>query len=154
MTRKIVAFALAVLMIVTACGISLAEDVPTIRVYMFNGEMPDSKLVQEAVSKVVYDKIGCNVELVWAGANGYFGGLSLALASNEQMDVVFDHSGSGWYDRSKDGAYADLTELLELTPTLKNSLADYIWAASTVNGKITLVSTYKDMSIEYERAGL
>ena len=149
MTRKIVAFALAALMIVTACGISLAEDVPTIRVYMFNGEMPDSKLVQEAVSKVVYDKIGCNVELVWAGANGYFGGLSLALASNEQMDVVFDHSGSGWYDRSKDGAYADLTELLELTPTLKNSLADYIWAASTVNGKITLVSTYKDMSIEY-----
>lgn len=148
MSKKLIALVIAALMILTAIP-SLAEaDAPTLKVYMFNGEMTDSALVQEAISKVVFEKIGCKIEFVWAGSDGYFSGLAMALASDEQMDVVFDHAGSGWYDRAKMGAYADMTELLELTPTLKASLPEYIWDAAKCYGKIVMVPTYKDLAME------
>lgn len=147
--RKLIACLLAAVLLagVLPC-MGLAEEAPTLKVYLYDAEKTDSAMVEEALSKLVYEKIGCNVDIVWRGANGYFQSMALALASNEQMDVVFEHSGSGWYDRAKQGAYMDLTALLELTPTLKNSLSDYVWTAALVDGKIALVPTYKDLCIE------
>lgn len=149
MTKRFLAALVAALMLLCALPALAAEEAPTITVYLYDPEKPDSGKVEEALSQKVYEKIGCYIDVVWRGADTYFQSMALALASNEPMDVVFDHSGSGWYDRAKQGAYMDLTELLELTPTLKASLPDYVWTASTVDGKINLVSTYKDMCIEY-----
>lgn len=147
--RKLIACLLAVVLLAGVLpGAGLAEETPTLKVYLFDPEKTDSALVEETLSKLVCEKIGCNIDIVWRGANGYFQSMALALASNEQMDVVFDHSGSGWYDRAKQGAYMDLTALLELTPTLKSSLPDYVWTAALVDGKIALVPTYKDLCIE------
>lgn len=76
---------------------------------------------------------------------------SLALATKEKVDILFDSSGFALFDRAAQGAYYDFSELLkqEKFKPLYEHLPEYFWDSVSINGGIYAVPTYKDFSQQY-----
>lgn len=118
------------------------EDI-TLRIFISNAELPDSQLINEELSKITQEKLGFDVEIVY----GYDANkITLALASNEQMDLGFDDS-SNFVARVRQGVYTDITDLLQTqTPELYNTIPEVLWKGSSVDGRNYAVPTYKEVA--------
>jgi len=137
--KKILIWTLVLAMLFAEAA--LAEDI-TLRIFLNDKPTPDDKMVSDALSQYVYDKLGFGVELV--KTDGYGSQLPLLLASDEPMDAVFDAGWRDYYNRVRTGAYAELSELLELTPTLVETIPDVFWDGAKVDGGIYGITTYKE----------
>ena len=139
--------ALAVVLSMGLIGTAQADDAITLRIFLQDKPTPDDQMVSEELSKYVYEKLGVNIELV--KTDGYTSQLPLLLASDEQMDACFDAGWLDYYNRVRSGAYAELTELLELTPTLVETIPDVFWEGAKVDGGIYAVTTYKETATSW-----
>ena len=117
--KKILSLVLALAMVLSMGLIGAAQadnaDV-TLRIFLLEAPSPDTQMVSDELTKYVFDKLGFNIELV--RTDSYGSQLPLLLASDEQMDACFDAGWMDYYNRVRTGAYAELTELLKLTPKL------------------------------------
>ena len=142
--KKLLSLVLALAMVLSMglIGTAQADDAITLRIFLLDKPTPDDQMVSEELSKYVYEKLGVNIELV--KTDGYTSQLPLLLASDEQMDACFDAGWLDYYNRVRSGAYAELSELLELTPTLVETIPDVFWEGAKVDGGIYAVTTYKE----------
>lgn len=94
--------------------------------------------------------LNVEIELKCDGTD-YVQQTSLALATQEHIDILFDSSGFALFDRARQGAYYDISELLkkEKFQALYNHLPEFFWDSVTVDGGIYAVPTYKDYSQQY-----
>ena len=148
--KKILSLVLALAMVLSMGLIGAAQadnaDV-TLRIFLLEAPSPDTQMVSDELTKYVFDKLGFNIELV--RTDSYGSQLPLLLASDEQMDACFDAGWMDYYNRVRTGAYAELTELLKLTPKLVETIPDVFWEGAKVDGGIYGVSTYKETATNW-----
>ncbi len=143
--KKILSLVLALAMVLSMglIGAAQADDSDiTLRIFLLDKPTPDDQMVTDKLTKYVFDKLGFNIELV--KTDGYGSQLPLLLASDEQMDACFDAGWMDYYNRVRTGAYAELSELLKLTPKLVETIPDVFWEGAKVDGGIYGVTTYKE----------
>ncbi|MBQ7838879.1 MAG: ABC transporter substrate-binding protein [Lachnospiraceae bacterium] len=113
----------------------------------------DDAVVAEAVNNLDAVK-DLNVTVKFKTLNegdNFFNEVDLALVSGEKIDIIMGDSGASHFPvASADGAYADLTELLQTKyTTLYNTLREDHWKAATVNGAIYGVPCYKEGCLKW-----
>jgi len=132
-------------MVFATGGSQSASSKPTLT-WWFIGSQPNN--LPDAL-KVMGDymepKIGARLDIKvasWADAGQRF---QTIVNSGEYFDLM--HIDLTNYNRFVSlGAYADLTDLLNSTPALKNFIPAGLWDGVRINGKIYAVPTYKDSS--------
>jgi len=141
--KKTISLLMALLLLLSLTWTASAEDVPTLEVVLWEPPVPDADLVSDALSALTMEKIGCKVHLNFVQEQNQW---PLLLASNDQIDVIFESAGLGYYDQAADGAFLNLKDLLpEVTPALYSTLTETHLIAATVNGGVFCVPSYKDM---------
>lgn len=147
--KKILSLVLALCLL---CGMicAVAEgEVPTVTWYAVGSGMPANyEAWQAAVNAYIEPIIGCHLDYQCIGWGDWGDRRSVIINSGENFDIMF---GAGAGDQARDvnkGAFQPIDELLEEygQGLLELIPADY-FKATSVNGKIYGVPTYKDSSI-------
>jgi len=119
-----------------------------LKVFFQDNKAPDDDMVSEAVSKLVRERVGMDVEFVMFDAGSYSTKLPMMIATNEPMDICWTNL-DNFAERVSKGAYADLTELLKTTPELYNLFEKDFWKGVSVKGKIYAIPTQKEMAEQW-----
>jgi putative aldouronate transport system substrate-binding protein len=97
------------------------------------------------MNKYSIEKIGVGVEFVYLDWGIWGERVTAMINSGEAFDIMFTNSDK-YSSAVSLGAFADLTELLEQTPDLKNFIPELVWDGVKIDSKIYSVPTYKDSS--------
>lgn len=147
--KKLLALVLALVLALGVCGMTATaeeQDVITLRLFPRDPQRPDDQLVSEELSKLTMEKIGVNVELVKLGEVSEFAQkIPLLIASDEQMDLVFDAAWVDYPNRARSGAYLDITDMLADYPDLYNTVNAALWEGSKIDGRNYCVPTNKEV---------
>jgi putative aldouronate transport system substrate-binding protein len=102
------------------------------------GPMNDVELVQDAMSEITQDKIGCTVKLVPMDSSAFNERLKLDLAAGENIDLMYTCNwANDFYANVRNGVLVALDDLLpEYAPGLWASIKPEVWDAARVNGKL------------------
>ncbi|MBQ8814775.1 MAG: DUF3502 domain-containing protein [Lachnospiraceae bacterium] len=109
----------------------------------------DDKIVEKAFNELEELKeLNVTVEFKTTPAGDKFDQkLDLALAAKEDVDIVLGDFGANAYARMRNGAYADISELLDTKYTsLRDTLLPDHWTNVTIDGGIYGVPSYKESS--------
>ncbi len=112
MKKKLIALMVAVMMLASFAGTGFAAETPTRMVMMFmtfTGAPVDTLLVQDAMNKILVDKLGIEIELQITDIASYRQNLTLALSGGEQVDIA-GTVGAGFPQLAAQGYFMDLEE--------------------------------------------
>ncbi len=145
--KKLLAMVLALVLALSLCSFTVTaeEEVVTLRLFPNDAQKPDDALVSEELSKVTMEKVGVKVELVKQPQGEFATKIPLLIASDEQMDLVFDAAWIDYANRARTGAYADLTDALADYPELVAAVNPALWEGSKINGRNYCVPTNKEV---------
>ncbi len=110
-------------------------EVPTIKVQMTCLTVPkDLKMVEEKISEITREKIGCNVEIIALEVANQTDKLNLLLsAGDDSIDIFFKGSLS---ETVANGQALDITEYIEqYKDEMIAALGDYVYECGYVDGK-------------------
>lgn len=122
-------------------------EVVTLKWYQVGGGQPgnyDAWLAQ--INPYLEEKIGVNLDVQVVGWGDWGDRRSVIVSTNEPYDIMFTNMDTYAADVAL-GAFADLTDLLENYPDLKNVLPAEYWDAVRIDGRIYGVPAYKDSSM-------
>lgn len=154
MKKRLIATTLLATMVVSALagcskseGTSGKSDVPTLKWVTVGSKMPDNYASwQQKVNEYISPKIGANLDIEVISWGDWDARRNTIVTANEPFDIIFGNQATFPKD-VKLGALADITEYIKEDSPLKELIpADY-WRATTVNGKIYGIPTYKDSSL-------
>lgn len=120
----------------------------------FNLAAPDTNQVakiEQAINDYIGDKINVQIKLTDIGSAEYKDKANLALSNNE-INLLWTAS---WLETIntdsliKQNAVYDLTDLLKGS-TLYGSIPQWVWDASSYNGKNQFISCYKESAEGYD----
>lgn len=140
--KRVVAILLSVLMLaglLAGCNSDsksdAGEDYPTIRIQMTCLNVPkDVALVEEKVSEITREKIGCNVEFIMMEVANQSQQLSLLLSGGDDSIDIFFKSGLSTIVSS--GQALDLTELIKpYEKDFAEALGQHVFDCGYLNGK-------------------
>lgn len=147
--KRLLSLFLVALICLTGVPVLAQEEPVTLRVFFIALEGSDVNMVSEKLSEYTMDKLGMKVELVGIPWADYSTKMPLRIASDEEMDIGFDASWLDFVGRSRNGAYLDITQMLEKTPALVEELDDIMWEHAKVDGAIYGVPTKKEYATQY-----
>lgn len=124
------------------------QELVTLRIFFADKQGTDDDAVAEYVSNLPQVKaLGVKVEFVKTagGTTEYNEKLPLWLASDEQMDIVYDAS-TNLANRISQGAYLDLSGYLAEDSDFYGAIHKSLWKGMMYNGGIYAVPTYKEIA--------
>ena len=126
----------------------------TLRIVKYESPRPDDALVSEYISELPQVKeLNVTIEIVHTDAS-YYEQLPLMLASDEQIDIVFDaRSGGLFLNNVAKSAYYDISEFVEEDAEFKEYIGKTLWDVVTVEGGIYGVPTLKDTAVQFALFG-
>lgn len=101
--------------------------------------------VIKAMNEYSIGKIGVGVEVSYLDWGVWADKVTAMINSGEYWDIMFTN-GDKYTSGIALGAFADLTDMLDQVPALKDSIPDKVWEGVKVNNKVYSVPTYKDSS--------
>jgi ABC-type sugar transport system, periplasmic component len=109
--------------------------------YLGGGGQPaDTQLVEEAMDKILLEKINATIKLNFIPWGNYLEKMNVLSASGDKFDLCFAASWQGFASMASKGAYADMTDLLaKYAPDLTNVISQSLFSAAKVKGKILAV---------------
>lgn len=112
----------------------------TLKIHTLVNPQSDEATVFEALNKLTKEKLNTTVNYVFHGGT-YGDKIQVIIASGEEYDICFTSSWSNIYNINvAKGAFVDITEMLPtVAPKLQQTLPEYIWKATKINGKIYAV---------------
>ncbi len=124
-----------------------SDDIPTIKWIQVGNGMPENyDAWQEHINEYLVEKIGVKVDVEVLSWGDYGTRRSVIINTNEDYDIIF----SNHEDFAKDvaiGAYADITDRVKtVAPKLYDFIPESYWKATSMNGILYGVPTYKDSS--------
>ncbi|THF76210.1 ABC transporter substrate-binding protein [Cohnella fermenti] len=105
--------------------------------YPLSQLQPDQQKVEDAVNKILKEKINTTVKLKPVSIGDYVQKMNTVLAAGEEFDIMW----TGYLIKPEElvrkGALLPLDDLLDqYAPTLKADMPQYMWDGLTVDGKI------------------
>ena len=152
MFKKVLSVIMASCMVTSGiCGCSKngrsSNDV-TLTWYLRNAKPNNFQKVSEEVNKYTKEKIGVNVDLKFVEPSAYDEKMNLIMSSGEEFDICWTSGWSNSYlDKARNGAYVALDEYLKDYPELVNSMPEYVWESSKVDGHNYSIFNYQAISI-------
>lgn len=150
--KKVIAVALASILAVSgifANGSSEKKnEIPTIKwVQIGNGMPANYDAWQADVNKYLEEKIGAHVDMEVISWGDFKTRRSVIINTNEDYDIIFTAQ-DVFVNDVMIGAFADITDKVKtVTPKLYNLMPESYWKATSIDGKIYGVPTYKDSSM-------
>jgi len=108
---------------------------------------PDEKMVEEAMNKILTEKINATIDLMPIDWGAWDDKMNLMIASREPVDVLFTAQWNGYSKNVAKGAYLELGDLLEkYGQGILSSLDPAFLEGSKINGKNYAVPTNKELA--------
>jgi putative aldouronate transport system substrate-binding protein len=119
-----------------AGGGSAATDL--VYFYGTRATFKDVPLVQEAVSKLLKEKIGVGLQLNPIDWSAFSDKMQLKNAAGEKYDLAFTSTwANNYYDNVKNGVLLDITDSLQkLAPTLYKDVNPGAWDSARIRSKL------------------
>ena len=154
--KKLFALILALVMIMTAASVAMAEDLPTITIMFHGSNVTDDTAVLEAVNAYIADKVGAKLEVVWGTWGDFDEKVTNILKSGDSsVDMVFTCSWSSdeYNTYAKDGYFVKLDDLIaEYGADLVAAIPESLMQAATIEGAegmgIYAVNGFKDTATQ------
>lgn len=128
-------------------GVLAAEEVPTIKWVQVGNGMPKNYDAWKAnLDPYLEEKIGAHIEMEIVSWGDWNQRRNVIVNTNEDYDILFTNLETFSNDVNI-GAFADITELLDGVPALKELLPETYWKSVTIGDKIYGVPTMKDNAI-------
>ena len=100
-------------------------------------EQKDTDMVLEKANEIVEQKLGVRLKLEFIPQEDYEDEMKMYMASEADYDLCFTSNWLNNYDSAvKNGALYDITELLDNTPELKQSIPEYVFKSIGYDGRI------------------
>ncbi len=126
-------------------------EIPVITWYIPAAKTPDFDMVLEEINKLVYEKLGCYVDIIPIDSGTYGERLNLIINSNEEFDLCFTSNWLNDYSANvAKGAFLPLDDLVENHPTLKGSVPEYMFEGPKMHGSLYAIPNY--LAVFYEFA--
>ncbi len=123
---------------VSSSGIDNSKEV-TLKIHAIVNPQNDEATVFDALNQLTKEKLNTKVNYLFHGGS-YADKIQVIIASGEEYDICFTASWLNNYSsNAAKGAFADITDMLELTPALKSEIPQYMWDAAKIKGKIYAV---------------
>ena len=155
--KRIIALILSVMMVATlfvGCGKKDNNtdggngEIPTITWYAVGGGMPANyDDWTKEVNAYLEEKIGVHLDYQCVPWGDWDDRHNAIVSTNEPYDIMFTNDNTYASEVSM-GAFADITELLNETPGLKDVIPSDVWDGCAINGKVYAVPTYKDCAMQ------
>ncbi|MBQ8232556.1 MAG: ABC transporter substrate-binding protein [Lachnospiraceae bacterium] len=123
----------------------------TLRIFSMDASTPDDELVEEYINNLPQvQALNVTIDLVKfaGGQSEYQEKIPLLLSTNEQMDIGWDNT-TNFTGRIQQGAYADISELVEADSEFYETIPESMWKGMEYNGGIYGVPTYKEMAEQW-----
>lgn len=144
--KRIIAMTLAVAAIGTAAGCSSkkpsGDETAKIKWYLpaDNSSNQNVDDIYAEATTMIMENIGVDVEFIAVPFSEYEGKMQILNAAAEQVDIMFvSNWANNYYTNISKNVLLPLDDLLAETPELYNTIPDYLWEGSKVNGKIYAV---------------
>lgn len=124
------------------------DEIPTIKWVQIGNGMPDNYDAWQAkVNTYLEEKIGCHVDVEVISWGDFKTRRSVIINTNEDYDIIFTPQ-DVFINDVMIGAFADISDKVKTdTPDLYNLMPESYWKATSIDGKIYGVPTYKDSSM-------
>ena len=114
-------------------------------IWYYPGEtFVDSKAVNDAANEIFEKKLGVSVKMSPITPRYYDNKMKLLISSGEDYDICFT---SNWTNNFQNnvlsGVFYPITELLEKTPALGETIPDFAWEGTKYNSDIYAVPNYQ-----------
>lgn len=102
-----------------------------------NGQPPETNLVEEAMSKILLEKIKATIKLNFIPWGDYPNKMNVLAASGDAFDVCFSANWRDYGPMVAKGAYADMTDIMpKYASEYMNEMPAYVIEAAKVKGKL------------------
>jgi len=124
-----------------------SSDVVTLKWIQVGNGMPDNYSAWlEQINPYLEEKIGVNIEMEIVPWGDWDTRRSVIVNSGEYFDILFTNQ-ERYNAEVSTGAFLDITDMIKDTvPELYSMIPEDYWTASSINGKIYAIPTYKDSS--------
>ena len=146
--KKILALALALVMLLSVCSFAAAEAEPVKLVWFIfcDSVAPvDWPEVEEVLNAYSAEKIGVTCEYKYMDSTQ----IALATQTGEYFDIAFT---CDWYNdyatNVAAGMFRDLTDDLPNYPALRDTVVDLAWEGAKINNRIYAIPHMKDIGYE------
>ena len=115
-----------------------SNDIPTLTWYIMGTKPDDADAVVSKANEIIEEKIGARLDLQFIDGSSFDDKMQMIIASNKNFDLCYTADwANDFLTNVNKGAFMALDDLIdEYAPSLKTELPDYIYNASTVDGKI------------------
>jgi ABC-type sugar transport system, periplasmic component len=111
---------------------------------------PDEKLVEEAMNKILKEKINATIDIQPVDWGAWNDKMNLMFASGEKADLVFTASWNGHVDNVTKGAFVELDGLLEkYGQNILESEDPFLLEGARVKGKLYAIPTNKEIAASW-----
>lgn len=131
-------------------GNSASQELTTVNVAMSpitSAVIPSTEglsAVEAAINEIAAAD-GISVKLNFYSADSYSQQISLMMAGGEDLDAFVCTPGVAFATLTAQNQLADITDLLdEYAPELKELIRDEYWAATSIDGRVRMVTTWDD----------
>lgn len=146
--KKILALALALVMLLSVCSFAAAEAEPVKVVWFIfcdSAAPVDWPEVEEVLNAYSAEKIGVTCEYKYMDSTQ----IALATQTGEYFDIAFT---CDWYNdyatNVAAGMFRDLTDDLANYPALRDTVVDLAWEGAKINDRIYAIPHMKDIGYE------
>ena len=101
-----------------------------------------------AMDAYLEEKIGVHLDMEVISWGDWEQRRNIIFSNNEPYDIIFGNNATFCNDVNRN-AFADLSELLNTVPALRDFIPPAYWEACKVNGGLYAVPTYKDSSATF-----
>jgi putative aldouronate transport system substrate-binding protein len=135
-------------------GQGSGSDLPEVQLTWYYGVAqvsPDQQQIEDAVNKIVKEKINATVKLKPIDFGSYTTKMNTASAAGETFDLVWTANWAFNYDENvKKGAFLPLNDLLDkYAPETKKAIPEFTWNATKHKGQIYAVPNYQTVTSRY-----
>lgn len=128
--------------LLSACGEKKEKES---YIWYYPGEtFVDSKAVNDAANEIFEKKLGVSVKMSPITPRYYDNKMKLLISSGEDYDICFT---SNWTNNFQNnvlsGVFYPITELLEKTPALGETIPDFVWEGTKYNSQVYAVPNYQ-----------
>lgn len=113
------------------------------------GAQKDEAKVEEALNKILTEKINATIDIVAIDWGEWDDKMNLMIASREPVDILFTAQWNGYANNAAKGAYLDLGPLLKkYGQGIKETLDPLFLEGSKINGVNYAIPTNKELATE------